>query len=351
MLGGAVGLAGLAGFVERSQSYYGGPLPTTAETMIGGLRNQVPTRGETRAILRTVRNRSALSHWIPDDRAGGTPPDPELVDLIADPFDSVSAVHDRLRDVEAYLRSEADRRSVFLTVYTAMTARVEAGIDSGVFDDPEWVRAYLVAFGNRYRVALLNAERADHADVPMPWTIAFHATSTGDTLLLQDALLGINAHINYDLAYALRDVGIDPNRASKLRDHNRINQILHALIDVIQRALAAVYDARGYRDIDTILGSFDEDVTIVGLRESRSLAWRNAVVLSDARVGVVRRFARWRIRVVSTGSALFILAPATDPALRQRLRQIERGTPPIEPFTTAFHDQLADYAIPMDALG
>ena len=100
----------------------------------------------------------------------------------------------------------------------------------------------------------------------------------------------INAHINYDLAFTLRDVSIDPNRPSKRRDHNRINDILRRVVDVVQRALADVYGAEGYTDIDTLLGSFDEEFTLFGVTEARSLAWRNAVLLTDTGPALVRRF-------------------------------------------------------------
>ena len=37
---------------------------------------------------------------------------------------------------------------MFLTVYAEMTATIETGIESGVFDDPDWVREYLIDFAD-----------------------------------------------------------------------------------------------------------------------------------------------------------------------------------------------------------
>lgn len=307
--------------------------------------SQLPTTAELRAIISAIHGRSLPSRWTRIDRERDSEPDERLLEVMAEPFDSVSDTHERLGDGEAHLRARSDRRSVFLTVYTEMTANVSAGIESGMFDDPEWVRDYLVTFANQYRTALVDSERETVGAVPPAWRLAFQAPRSGFTVLIQDALLGISAHINHDLAYALRDAGVDPDRSSKLRDHNRINRILQRLIDVVQRALADVYEARGYTRIDTLLGSFDEDFTLVGLTEARWLAWRNAVLLTDARSTVLQRIVDWRIRAISTGAGYFILRPSTDPALLWTLRRIERESSPVEPFRKAIKRRLEERGV------
>jgi hypothetical protein len=199
-------------------------------------------------------------------------PDGNSLEVITDSFGSVSDVRTRLGNAEAYLRNRSDHRSVFLTVYTDMTVTVETGIESGAFDDPDWARKYLIAFMDRYRNALVDFERGNLTEVSPAWRIGFRGSTNDDTLLVQDALFGIDAHINYDPAFARRDVSIDPNRPSKRRDHDRTNGTLRRLVDVIQRAFADVYDAEGYTRIDDMLGSFNEGFTFIGLREARSLA-------------------------------------------------------------------------------
>lgn len=263
-------------------------------------------------------------------------PDAALLAILAEPFSSVDDAHDRMVEAEAHLRGEADRRSVFLTVYSSMTARVQAGIESGTFEDPSWTRSYLVDFANRYREAVIDFERG--RGVPTPWELAFRASTGGTTLLIQDALLGINAHINYDLPYTLRAVGIDPDRPAKHRDHTRINEVLQSLVDVVQRSLVEIYEAEGYRHLDRELGSFDETFTLLGLTEARALAWRNAVLLVDSRWGWVRRAVDWRIRTVATGAAAFILAPSADRTVFRNLRDIEGDDPPIDGLVQAFNE-------------
>jgi len=194
------------------------PMRATVPT----IRATVPTAEEAKALLAGVRRTvgldiDAMAAALADDE-----PDAALLDLVATPFASVTDVDERLARTESYLRGRGDRRAVFLTVYSRMTATVRTAIDDGAFVDPDWAAAYLVAFAERYRRAVVAFERRTFESLPRPWLIAFAAAARGETLVAQDALLGINAHITYDLTYTLGDVGIDPDRDAKRADHDRL---------------------------------------------------------------------------------------------------------------------------------
>lgn len=274
----------------------------------------VPASAELRAA------RAALTASAPSP-----PPttDSALLALLSDPFGDVDDVRTRLADVAAHLRERADRRSVFATVYTAMTARMQSELDAGRFVDPGWVRRYLVTFGEHYRRALVAFERGDTP--PPPWRFVFGASLAGRTLVIQDALCGIAAHVTHDLAFTLREAGIDPDRAAKRRDHRAVNDVLAALTDDVQRTLTETYATAGLADADRLLGTFDESVTMLGLREGRSFAWQAAAGLTDGSA-LARRAWRWWVRVVSTGVVALVLKPTADPAVGEALREAERGT-------------------------
>jgi hypothetical protein len=150
------------------------------------------------------------------------PPDPAVLALTAEPFASVGDAHRRLAALERTFRARGDRRGAFLAIYERVTGEVGRSIAAGEFADPDWVADYLVAFAERYRRAL----------------VAFEAAATGDCLVSQAALLGINAHVNYDLALALDAAGIDADREARDADreardadHCAVNDVLKRLVD------------------------------------------------------------------------------------------------------------------------
>jgi hypothetical protein len=250
-------------------------------------------------------------------------PDPGLVGIVESPFESVEGVLERLEALESALRDRVDRRAVFLTIYSRMTRAIAARIERGRFGDPEWMRRYTVAFADYYRRAFLAFERGRLGGVPAPWRVAFDTAVRGEGLVVQDAFLGINAHINYDLALTLADVGIDPNRPAKRADHRAVNGVLQRLVDAQQEALAALY-AAGVEDIDETLGRFDESFALLGMTEGREHAWRVALVTTDVGLPPVRSYARWVLRTTATGGAAFVLSPAVAPGLVRKLRWVER---------------------------
>jgi len=250
-------------------------------------------------------------------------PDPALVDRLERPFDTVDDVSERLRELESRLRAASDRRAVFLTIYTRMTDAVRAAIDAGRFTDPAWMRRYTVTFADYYRRAFLAFERGDDAAVPVPWRVAFGTAVAGDALVAQDAFLGINAHINYDLALTLRDLGIDPERAQKRADHDRIDAVLARLVDAQQEALADLY-APGLSTVDATLGRFDEALSLVSMTEGRAWAWRTAVALTDVDWTPARAAVRWLHRTTATGGAHAVRSPPVDPSVMAALCRAER---------------------------
>ncbi|TKX63412.1 hypothetical protein EXE48_00015 [Halorubrum sp. ASP1] len=300
------------------------------------IRAAVPTTEEARALLVGLRRavdgeRDAIAADLADDE-----PDAALLDLVAAPFASVADVDERLAKTESYLRERGDRRAVFLTVYSRMTATVRTAIDDGAFVDPEWTAAYLVAFAERYRRALVAFERRAFGSLPRPWLLAFAAAARGETLVAQDALLGINAHIAYDLTYALGDVGIDPDRGAKLEDHDRINAVLARLVQTAQDALVDAYGALGIAGIDAAFDPLDDRLALLGLTATREFAWRNAVLRADLPARLAERYVDWRTETVATGAAAVVLAPEFDAEAGRRLRDAETEGDAAGAFREAF---------------
>jgi len=264
--------------------------------------------------------------------------DPELLAIVEEPFTTVPGTRDRLESLEATLLDRDDRRSVFLTVYTEMTGRTIAAIERGEFADPEWMRRYLVRFAEYYRRAFEAFERGPIDEVPDPWIVAFGAAVRGDSLVLQDALLGINAHINYDLALTLSDVGLDPNRELKYADHDRVNGILARLVSV-QRELLAERYAPGLSRIGDGLGGLDERWSATALRTAREASWQTAVVRSGTRWETVETYTEWLLRRTATGSAFLLVRPSLSPSAMAVLHDVEADRIDLERYAREFHDR------------
>jgi hypothetical protein len=73
------------------------------------------------------------------------------------------------------------------------------------------------------------------------WQRAFDAAQVNDTHTLQNLILWVNAHINYDLVFALSDLlfpewlGISVEQIrSRSRYHCHVNQIIFATIGRVQ---------------------------------------------------------------------------------------------------------------------
>ncbi|WP_424014302.1 DUF5995 family protein [Halorubrum xinjiangense] len=287
------------------------------------IRTAAPNATEARALLAGLRRTVDVDAGAVVAELAGEEPDAALLDLVSAPFASVADVAERLARTESYLRERGDRRAVFLTVYSRMTAAVRTAIGDGAFVDPEWAASYLVAFAERYRRALVAFERRAFDSLPRPWLIAFAAAARGETLVAQDALLGINAHITYDLTYTLGDAGIDPDRDAKREDHDRINAILARLVQTAQDALVEAYDAVGIAGIDRLLDPIDDRLALLGLRGVREFAWRNAVLRADLPEWVGEPYVDWRTETVATGAAAVVVAPEFDATESARLRDAE----------------------------
>jgi len=192
---------------------------------------------------------------------------------------------------------------------------------------------YQTEFANHYRRALHEYAVGHRSAVPNAWLLAFDGAASGETLLIQDALLGMNAHINYDLAFAIEQVKISPSTASRYLDHTRVNDVLAEVADEIAAALTSLYGPN-YAALDAALGSADELLLSAGMATARQNAWNNAVLLTGTSF-----WNRWIVvgaidaGAVTAGS--LIAGLTLSPTLRNTLRALE-GTNPGSTFCQHF---------------
>jgi hypothetical protein len=171
----------------------------------------------------------------------------------------------------------------FLGTYQRTTLAVGAAVDEGVFEDPGWVERWDVVFAELYLTAL-DAHLA--GGVPSrPWRLAFDAPP--DLPALRLVLLGINAHVNFDLPQALLTVIDDDDFANpavmdrRRRDHERIDTVLAGRVAAEDGELAS----RSARTLlDRALQPLNRVASKRFLRESRIKVWHNTLELQAARL-------------------------------------------------------------------
>ncbi len=181
-----------------------------------------------------------------------------------------------------------DRRAIFLACYQRMTEHMVAAVDRGAFHDAVWVRRLIDDFGAYYFAALAAWE--DQRQGPLVWQYAFAYAEQSAALAVQHLLLGVNAHINYDLALVLDDLLrpewgrlAEAQQNQRRADYDAVNQIIGLTIDRVQDEVIARY-ARTMRLIDKTLGPLDEWCTARLIRNWRDDVWRQAmatIVISD----------------------------------------------------------------------
>jgi hypothetical protein len=194
-----------------------------------------------------------------------------------------------LRAVLDRLQAADDHRRHFLATYVRTTEAVGAQIHRAGFEDPVWVDRWDGAFAQLYLDALAAFER-DPACAARPWRAALGADPS--TPPLQLVLLGMNAHINYDLPQALLAVIDDAQfhdavlLTRRRRDHERIDDVLAARVaaeDVELRAAARDGGMPRPTAWDRVKTPVNRWATKRFLPESRRKVWHNATVLQAAR--------------------------------------------------------------------
>jgi hypothetical protein len=171
----------------------------------------------------------------------------------------------------------------FLSTYQRTTTAVGQAITDGVFADGEWVEEWDVVFAQLY-VRAYDAH-IDGGHVPRPWRIAFDAPA--DLPSLRKVLLGINAHINYDLPQALLGVISDADFADPVllgkrkRDHEAIDGVLASRVAAEDDELTAT---GGKSLVDRVLQPLNRVSSKRFLREARQKVWHNTHELQVARL-------------------------------------------------------------------
>ena len=195
----------------------------------------------------------------------------------------IDALIERMQALLEPLQAADDPRQYFHATYLRTTIAVAEAIRGGGFTDPEWAERWDVTFASLYLDAL---EAATSGGQPTrPWQIAFGAPR--GLPALSHVLLGMNAHINFDLPQALVAVITDEEFddpalvAKREEDHRAIDRVLASRVAAEDDELVSVSGPGSV--LNRLLRPLNQRGSQRFLRESREKVWANAITLSQAR--------------------------------------------------------------------
>ncbi|WP_043686002.1 DUF5995 family protein [Streptomyces xylophagus] len=194
---------------------------------------------------------------------------------------NIDEVVDGLAGIVGEATRAGDRIGYFAALYRQVTVEIRKAIHEGQFEDGPRMDRFDTLFGNRY-FAAHDAWLRDRSG-PRCWRVTFGLLEDADTVIVQHLILGVNAHINLDLAVAA--AGTDPGKDIQALRHDflLINDILARVVLAVQDSVDAVSPLLSL--LDRVGGRTDEQILDFSIVQSRAEAWHNAVVLAGQSEG------------------------------------------------------------------
>jgi hypothetical protein len=205
-----------------------------------------------------------------------------------------------------YERLGCDHNAAFALLYWRTTEGIRDAIRGGEFSDRPFWNQITTAFGRYYLDAFGAWRSGARPRAPTAWRIAFQAAQHERVSTLGDVFLGINAHVNHDLAFVYYRL-----RARNHKDHLKVNTVLTRVSAIVNPEIAATLDP-------TLAGQSSSDPTLgLDIFAWRELAWQNARRLATApdagaRRRIAARIERHSVAMARRITAAFAAAPAAN---------------------------------------
>jgi hypothetical protein len=188
-------------------------------------------------------------------------------------------INDVLRILDGIIadcRTRRDPLGYFPALYRQVTLRVKQGITQGFFDNGPRLARFDALFANRYFAAY--QAFTSGGQLTRSWKVAFEATRSGKLIILQDLVVGINAHINLDLGVVTGETFQGARLDGFHGDFDKINQILGVLIQPVEDVVARFSPLIGI--LEQIGGKDAMEVLDFSLDAARDDSWFHAELIS-----------------------------------------------------------------------
>jgi hypothetical protein len=160
-----------------------------------------------------------------------------------------------------------DAAGYFPALYSRVTTQIANSIDAHEFADGDRMNAFATEFASRYI-------RAWKQEIPRSrcWQASWDVADDGSLLIVQQLLLGINAHVNYDLPQAAAEIARESGDLAGVHaDFDAVNDVLAkesvgvlAELDLLSHWTSTVAALGGGRAFN------------FSLRTARAQAWSSA---------------------------------------------------------------------------
>lgn len=190
----------------------------------------------------------------------------------------IDAVIERLDQIIAQAIDTDDRMGWFAAMYRRVTVAVREGIVAGRFEDGERMVRFDAIFAHRFINAWDDVQAGRKPS--RSWRVAFAGAKKRRLIIVQQLLLGMNAHINLDLGIAAATVAREFSQPIEdlKPDFDRINLVLAELTNGF---VDQVSDLSPWLGLLEKVGGREEDVVITwSINRARDAAWLLATELA-----------------------------------------------------------------------
>ncbi|BDD07085.1 DUF5995 family protein [Aureibacter tunicatorum] len=183
---------------------------------------------------------------------------------------------DQLTSIIDLCIEEESPLGYFPALYRQVTLNVRKAVQNREFEDNERMEKMVHGFANMYIEAFHQFKRGEKPS--LPWKIALESGTVNRIPALMHLILGMNAHINYDLAIASVNTAGSSSIKSFQSDFFKINEILGAMIDSVQESLSRVSLIIWL--VDKLFRKGDEKLAGFSMDIARDKAWDMAKIIT-----------------------------------------------------------------------
>lgn len=203
----------------------------------------------------------------------------EMIEALTDDPTDIPGVIEMQRRLQDLLEratplDTANPVADFNWLYLTITEEILTRLRAGYFADPEFLTMLDVEFAKRYFDALRRWSLPG-AGTPEAWQVLFRRLRDLAVRSLPAAAAGVNAHVNYDLPFALVNtwdkLGSGPADHRQRQDYLLINEVFFAKIPELRRGYLATWQLL----VDRLNGRLDDWCQNSVIEAARNLAWED----------------------------------------------------------------------------